>query len=1143
MNKNVSLCPDQGKKTLKNGILTIMRIFLLFIGIGLGSIYANSSFAQTKISIDVKEVTYEELFNEIQKKSEFIFFYKDDVLNSDKKVSLRLKNVKLSTILKRAFSNTDIGFIIEDRQVVIKKTPRSTDTVIAENVPVPQDFTINGTITDSDGVPLPGASIVEKETTNGTQSDFDGNYTLIISNGNATLTVSYIGFGTKDIPVNGQNTISVVLEESAAGLEEVVVVGYGTQTKKDLTGAVSTVDGEAIAARSVTNVSNALQGAVAGVSVTRSNSEPGSGNNILIRGVTTLQGESNPLILVDNVPVNSINDVNPDQIENISILKDGAAASIYGSRAAAGVIIITTKRARSGVFSLGYTGEYILNTPTEFRSTVGAVPYMQMDNEKSWNDNGNDSNEYPTWSEDLVANYSSLNAENPDQFPNTDWRDLILNKSSSGYRHSLTLSGGSEKVKTNVSMGYEYQDALYANRDWKRYTTRVNNDVKISDKFGGSIDFALKITKDDRPILDPTARAIQSGPVYAALWQDGRIAESKSGDNAYARLVQGGFQNNENYLLYGMASLYYKPIEALKISVNLAPNYSFSRFKSFNQSIPYWGANDPDELAEPNYIGGHNPTSVALTERRSLDNTLTTQALVNYDESFGGHNVSGVLGYEEFSAKYERLSVRGTEFVSNDYPFLNQAPIDKVFNETGDNGTRFTENAYISYFGRLAYNYNNTYYLQGTVRRDGSSRFSKEHRWGTFPSVSAGWVISNEGFMESLDPTLNFLKLRASYGSLGNDRLGNYLYQSVLQFSNVLVANGSDVDAVRSAAQRFLAIEDVTWETTTSFDVGLDLGMFNNRLSLTADYFSKETTDMLLDLSIPSLSGYDDPTVNVGSMNTEGWELSLGWRDQVGDFSYAVDFNIFDSKSIIGDVQGKRLFQNGDRYLSEAGSEFQSWYGYVSDGIYQTQAEVDGSAVTSEAVGPGDIRYEDIGGPDGAPDGVINEFDRTFLGGSLPRYQYGGNINLGFKNFDFGLAFQGVGKRSFYLNQTFVRPFQESWLSPPTIYADSYWGQYNTPQQNQNARYPRLSENSGGNNYRFSDYWLVNGAYLRIKNLTFGYTLPSDIFGDTGFSKLRLYVSGNDFFTFENLPEGIDVEQGTGYLITKSLIFGVQANF
>ena len=1138
MNKIFKRVPLWGEKTLWRGIITIMRIFILFICIGLSSVYANLTNAQTKIDINVSAVTFEELFKEIQNKSEFIFFYKDDVLNSNKKVSIRLKNANVATILDNAFSNTDLDYKIDDRQVVVKKKIVSLQPVSLTNYPKLQGFYMSGTITDDTGVPLPGASIVEKGTTNGTQSDFDGNFSLTVANGNSVLTISYIGFATKEIAINGLEVVNVSLEESSSGLEEVIVVGYGTQAKKDITGSVSVVDGDDIAARSTTNVSNALQGSVAGVSVTRSNSEPGAGNEVRVRGVTTLQGNSSPLILVDDVPVSSINDVNPDQIESISVLKDGASAAIYGSRAAAGVIIITTKRGKSEVFNLGYSGEYFINTPTETRKTVAAIPYMQMDNEKAWNDNGNDGNEYPTWSEELISNYTTNNAINPDQYPDTNWRDLILRKSSSGYRHNINISGGSERVKTNATFGYEYQDALYAYRDWKRYNARINNDIKISDKLGATLDFAMKLTKDDRPTVDPTARAIQSAPVYAAIWADGRIAESKSGDNMYARLHHGGYQTNENYLFYGKVGLFYKPNDALKISVNLAPNFEFNKFKFFNKSIPYWGFDDPNQLANPNYISGHNSTQTYLVDRRANDNAITTQALVNYEESFGNHNISGVIGYEEFSSQSETLGVRGNEYVSSDYPFLNQAPIDKVF----DSGTNVSENAYSSYFGRLAYNFNNKYYLQGTVRRDGSSRFGKDYRWGSFPSVSGGWVVSNENFMEALDPAVSFLKLRASYGSLGNDRLGNYLYLSVLQFSNALIANGGNVQAVRSAAQRFLAIEDVTWETTTTLDLGIDLNLFEDRLSITADYFKKDTKDMLLDLSIPALSGYDDPTVNVGGMDTKGWELGLTYRQSIGDIRLTTSFNIFDSKSIIGDVSGKRLFDGN--FLSEEGTEFRSWYGYQSDGLYQTQAEVDNSATTSDAVSPGDIKYKDISGPDGTPDGVINELDKTILGGSLPRYQYGGNLNLAYKRFDLGLVFQGVGQQRFNLSSNFIRPFQESWLSPSTLYAGNYWSAYNSDEENLKAAYPRLSENAVGNNYNsFSDYWLINGSYLRVKNITLGYTLPSDIFGENGFSSLRLYIAGNDLFTIDKLPEGIDPEQGSGYLITKSFIVGIKANF
>ena len=1000
-----------------------------------------------------------------------------------------------------------------------------------------QSFLITGTVLDNTGVPLPGATVMEVGTSTGTQTDFDGKFSLNVSSEDAVLKITYVGFLSQEIPIEGKKEIQVNLQENVSSLEEIVVVGYGTQSKKDITGSISVVKGDDITSRNVTNVSNALQGAVAGVSVTRSSSAPGAGNTINIRGITTLQGDSSPLILVDDVPVDNINDVNPDQIESISVLKDGASSAMYGSRAAAGVIIITTKRGKEGIYKVSYNGEFIMNTPTESRKNVSVTRYFEMDNEKAWNDNGNTGVEDPTWASDYIANYDANHLLDPDQFPDTDWKDLILNDASYGYRHNIAVSGGSEKIKSSFTMGYEYQDALYDNSNWRRYTGRLNNDVKISDKIGANIDFAVKLTTNNNPVIDPTELALNSGPNYAAVWQDGRIAGGKSGENAYAIVQNGGFQKSESYLFYGKIGAYYKPTDYLKLSVNLAPNFNFNKYKFFNEAIPYYDFDDPNQTGVPAYISGHNASQNYLLENRTNDNTLTTQALINYDKEFGKHALSGVLGYEEFNADYETLSVRGNEFVSSDYPYLNQAPLDGVF----DNGTTISENAYVSYFGRMAYNYNDTYYLQANVRRDGSSRFGKDYRWGSFPSISAGWVLSNEEFMSPLNETISFLKFRGSYGSLGNDRLGNYLYLSVLQFSNALIANGSNVEAVRSAAQRFLAVEDVTWETTISKNVGLDLSMFNNSLSITADYFVKDTEDMLLNLSIPSLIGYEDPTVNVGSMNTKGWELALSYNNSIGDLRYSISANVFDSKSVVGDINGKRLISGN--VISEQDKEFRTWYGYVSDGIYQTQAEVDNSAVTSAAVRPGDIRYKDISGPDGVPDGVINELDKQHLGGSLPRYQYGGTLNLNYKNFDFGLTVQGVGKQSFYLAQNYIRPFLYNWQAVNSIYDGNYYSNYNTPEQNAQAEYPRLSESSSSNNYRFSDFWLKNGAYTRIKNITLGYTLPASAIPNAPFTSLRVFASGNDFFTFDSLPDGIDPEQQSGYLITKSFILGLKANF
>jgi len=993
-----------------------------------------------------------------------------------------------------------------------------------------QQKMISGTVTNKNGELLPGVNIVEKGTTNGTITNAEGVFSISMSSPDASLAISFIGYITQEITPGTQTDLSVVLVEDQVSLDEVVVVGYGTQVKKDITGSVSTLRGAEIAKRSVTNLSTALQGAVAGVSSTRNSSVPGGGSSLRIRGITTLEGSSSPLILVDDVPYESINDVNPADVESMTFLKDAAASAIYGSRAAAGVIIITTKRAAAGSFSAQYNLEYIINTPTRVPSSAGAIRYMEMFNEQSYNDGASD--RYSIYSEEYINNYMSNHGSDPNQYPNTDWRNLIVKDRATTKRHTINFSGGSDKVKTNAIFGYETQDALYDGFEYKRYTGRINNDLKITEKFGVLLDASLNITQTDAPLVDPTFEATKMPAIYSAVYQNGDLSPGKTGDNVYAYYKYGGFNDSDDNKLYSKVGAYFKPITGMKVSLNIAPMYNFTHSKRFSKQIPYWSYNDPDHLEPPLYIQNHLTND--LWESRGESFNLTTNGLVNYDFSKNDHNLSAVVGYEEFYSKYESLSLKAVEFESADFPYMSQAPIGSIF----DNGSSVSESSYRSFFGRAAYNYKSKYFVQANARADGSSKFHEDYRWGVFPSVSLGWVMSNEGFMESLDGPLSFLKLRASYGSLGNDRLGNYLYVAALGFENALISQGSSSQAVKTAALQKLAIQDITWETTTTLNFGADANFFKDKLSLNADYFIKETTDMLLDLNVPDLIGYGDPRYNVGSMDTKGWEVQAGWRDQISEFNYSVSFNIYDSKSVIGNINDKEIFSGNT--ISREGLEYRTWYGLQSDGIFQTQEEVDNSPKTSSAIKPGDIKYKDISGPDGVPDGIINSDDRTELGGSLPRYQYGGTINMEYKGVDFGVTFQGIGKGTSYLNYGAWQPFPRTWWAPPTTYDGNYWSTYNSEEQNLTATYPRLSQKTAGNNSTFSDFNLMSGAYFRVKNLSLGYTIPKNIIEKAGLSNLRVYVTANDLVSFDNYPDGWDPEYGGGYLITKSFIFGIQ---
>jgi TonB-linked SusC/RagA family outer membrane protein len=510
---------------------------------------------------------------------------------------------------------------------------------------------------------------------------------------------------------------------------------------------------------------------------------------------------------------------------------------------------------------------------------------------------------------------------------------------------------------------------------------------------------------------------------------------------------------------------------------------------------------------------------------------VTSQVLANYSNSFGNHSLNALGGYENYYAFYENLGASREQFALSSFPYLNLGPLTY----RGNSGNAW-ENAYRSWFGRIMYNYKNKYFIQGNLRYDASSRFHKDYRWGSFPSFSAGWVVT-EG-----SDILSYLKLRASWGTLGNERIGNYPYQATIGFSDALFLQGSNVISTQTAAQWQYVIQNISWEKTESYDIGFDAGFFNNHLRLTGDYYQKTTKDMLLALEIPDYIGFDNPDQNTGKMETKGWELEAVYTNRSREFNYSVAFNISDFKSVMGDLGGTEFL--GDQIKIE-GSEFNEWYGYLSDGLFQTAEEVANSAKTNASVKPGDVKYMDISGPEGIPDGRITpEYDRVLLGGSLPRYMYGGNIRMDYKGFDFSVVIQGIGKQQNRLQGLMVQPLPENWGHIPKILDGEYWSVYKTEQENINAKYPRMSMVSQSNNYAMSDYWLINGAYLRLKNVSLGYTLPGNLSKKISMERIRLYTTLSDIYTFNHYPKGWDPEvSASGYPITSSFIFGVSVKF
>jgi len=976
-----------------------------------------------------------------------------------------------------------------------------------------QQRTITGRVTDMETNPLPGVNVVVEGTSLGTVTDIDGKYTIQMGGGQDILVFSYVGYVSQNVNVGNRSVVDVTLQQDLTALEEIVVVGYGTQKKVNMTGSVEELEGATVTKQPVFQVSQALTGTMPGVTVIQSIGQPGQDvGTIRIRGLGSLgSGSKNePLVLIDGVQ-GDINDIDGGDIENISVLKDAAASAIYGSRAANGVILITTKRASEGRMMVSYNTYVGWQTPTDKPKYLGALDFLENDGEST---------------EAFIDEYRA-NIGDPDRYPDTDWVDRLFTESGFMQYHQIAARGGTEALKLSASISYQDQDGNIPNFNFKRYNARFNSDVKVSDKINVNFDLNFnksKNTSSSAGLWLITEQAFRIPPIYIAQHSDGQWGFAWGGRNPIAHANDNGLNVvNDNYFR-GILKVNYEPIKGLNLSLMYSPEYQDVYGKNFTKTFEV--VTDWDLQ-----------TTTTVPDRSSLQQTNTrsftdnVNVLASYTKNFNDrHDFTILGGYEMIKFNWEQFGASRDQFILQRYQVLNAGS-----EENDQNFGSATHNSLVSYFGRLNYAFMNRYLFEANIRRDASSRFAPENRESVFPSFSVGWRVAEEPFFQSVG-LFSDLKLRASWGQLGNQQIGSdFPYVSSISIgSNNYVFDNS---VFTGATQNVLANPDIQWETTETTNFGIDAGLLDNRLNFTFEYYIRKTNDILLQIPIPLNVGLSPSTQNAASVENRGWDFSAGWQDQIGEFSYRIGVIASDFTNEVTDLAGVGPIISGASII-EVGQPINSIYGYETQGMFQSEAEINEAPSQFGSLIPGNIRYVDQNG-----DGLINPDDRKIIGNPFPQMSYGINLSAEFRGFDLSLQFQGVGKRDVRLG------------------GDAVWALYNagkiqewhmeeswTPER-PNAKFPIVAPtSSGSNDIQPSSTWVFDASYFRLRNLNFGYTLPSSLLDDFFISHVRAYFSGQNLFTLKKLPEGLDplVPNGTTggfYPIVSTYTFGLEVRF
>jgi len=1125
----LNVCSRFRKQTL-NIIMRTFMILLCTTAFGFGTI---NSFSQEKIVIDSDQsISVYQVFKMVKSQTDYRFIYPNKAFKNFPKISLTKGEIQLGNLLEKCFLDSDYVFeLTENKNIIVKKNE------FFEINEVSQEIVISGVINDHTGIPLPGASVVEKGTTNGTETDFDGNFSLTVPNKNVILVVSYIGYKSQEIQGFDNTPVVVSLKEDTAKLDEVVLVGYGSVRKGDISTAVAVVDGEDLENQVTTGFDQAITGKVAGVQVLQTSGSPGGNISIRVRGTASINAGNDPLYVIDGVPLsndtkfaggstsqyetptNPLNSINTNDIESIQILKDAAATSIYGSRGSNGVVLITTKKGKVGKLKVSYNTSFGVQSVTKKIDMLDAYQYSQMTrearnntyqdylNKNSLSGSSSDSNDVRTSkgapNNTLIPHQILPYLNEQSGLTNTDWQDEIF-KDALMTRHTLTLSGGSEEVRYFVSGNYLDQEGVVINSGFKKYSTRLNLNFR-SGKFNAGLNLTPtysvtnKVNSEGRYADEGViALALGSAPIFPVYNADGTYNYEGNGNSrSWSGYSQSGQLNPvavanltqdelSQFNFLGNAFFEYELAEGLTYKLSLGTDINSFRRDYFR----------PSSLEQRFAAGPSNPRGYSRADQFVnwvIENTLAYNKQIGED-----HNINAVVGYTTQKNRVNVNFLEATNFPNDLVTTLNAGVATS-------GQSSIEEYSLLSYLARVQYGHKNKYLLTASIRADGSSRFAPNNKWGYFPSVSGAWKIINESFLEDSN-VFSDLRLRASYGVTGNFDIGNYAFQGLLKPSNYGSSSGVAPDTPSN--------EDLSWEKTFSTNYGLNIGLFDNKITLEVDHYISNTEDLLLQLPVSTVSGFSTSLQNIGRVQNKGWEFLLGLQNHDRELKWNVNFNIATNKNTVKALgpNNEPIIQRGGAYnffITRVGDPIGSYFTLKTDGIFETQEELDNSPHFSGAQ-VGDLKFEDVSG-DGAitQGGNASQDDRTITGSYNPDYTFGIGGSLSYKNLDFGFNIQGSqGNEVMNILTRYINNVEGN-FNNRTAVLDRWVSSSNTG----NGIIHRANRVATGRNGWSSDWHVEDGSYIRLQNVSLGYNFSEDALEKLNLDRLRISLTGQNLFT------------------------------